>query len=243
VGSLLADGGWVASAHDRLVGEWTAGRELPGFDGVAISSVDRVDARADVADLLARTTLSVGVGGLSFHVQREHPVDNAACPYCEYLTVGTPMSQLGAYEQQTGIPMARIAALLAGQRLQPGDVSAAIAAGRIHAGRAEELVGRRFEDLVRRAYAQATVRTVAGEAVAVSAPAVSWLAGAVVAAEVRKLEKLLPALDRRIDVDVSGVPTGMVRTVGRDRSGRCLCANPFRIRAARRLYRIDDGRR
>ncbi len=236
VTGILRGAGWSADGHGVDVGTWATSRGGPGFDGVAVSSVDRVDARADVADALARATISVGVGGLAFHVQREHAADALACPYCQYLAVGTPMSQLALYEEQTGIPMARIDQLLGGARLDHTDIERAVAAGRIHEEASADMVGRRFEDLVRRAYAQATVRTGAGETVAVSAPSVSWLAGAVVAAEIEKMKKGLPLLDRRIDLDVSGVPTGMVRRVARDRSGRCLCANPFRIRAARRLY-------
>jgi hypothetical protein len=240
-GTTLRSCGWDAEIWEAAVATWCAARSEVRFDGVAISSVDRVDARADVADVLARTTLSLGVSGLAFHVQREHPDDTAACPYCQYLSVGTPMSQLAVYAEQTGIPMDRVAELLAGGRLEQRDVEAAVAAGRIHANRSLEMVGRRFEDLVRRAYAQASVKTVAGDVVSVSAPSVSWLAGTIAAAEVRKLQKRLPLLDRRVDIDLSGVPTGVVRTVPRDRSGRCLCANPFRIRVARRLYR-GEGR-
>lgn len=240
--SILSESGWRATSHDCPVADWTRSRPEPGFDGVVVSSVDRVDARADVADVLARTTLSVGVSGLAFHVECEHPADDLACPYCQYLAVGTPMSQLAVYEAQTGIPMVRIAELLDGGRLEDRDIEVSVAAGRIHSDRAHELVGRRFEDLVRRAYAQATVRTVGGDTIAVSAPSVSWLAAVIVVAEIRKLEKVLPALDRRVDVDLSGIPTGMTRRVGRDRSGRCLCANPFRTRVARRLYDPCDSR-
>lgn len=234
--AILRSAGWSAEGHEVAVATWVTTRDAAGFDGVAVSSVDRVDARADVADALARSTISIGVGGLAFHVQRERAADEFACPYCQYLPVGAPMSQLAVYEEQTGIPIVRIAELLAGDRLVSADVEQAVAAGRIRQDASAEMIGRRFEDLVRRAYAQATVRTVSGETVAVSAPSVSWLAGAVAAAEIEKIKKGLPLLDRRIDLDVSGVPTGMVRRVARDRSGRCLCANPFRIRAARRLY-------
>jgi hypothetical protein len=233
---MLGIAGWDTKSHDLTVAEWVQGRRDPGFDGILISSVDRVDARADVADALARTTLSIGVAGLAFHVQREHPADDAACPYCEYLSVGTPMSQLAVYAEQTGIPMPRAAELLAGARLEQCDVDHAVDAGRIRAEGSAAMVGRRFEDLVRRAYAQATITTSAGGIIAVSAPSVSWLAGTIVAAEIRKAEKSLPLLDRRIDIDLSGVPTGVVRRIARNRSGRCLCANPFRVRAARALY-------
>lgn len=236
VAGILRRAGWSADGHELDVATWVTSRDGPGFDGVAVSSVDRVDARADVADALARITISVGVGGLAFHVQREHGADELACPYCQYLAIGTPMSQLAVYQEQTGIPMDRIAQLLGGARLEAADIEQAVAAGRIRGEASVDMIGCRFEDLVRRAYAQAAVRTVAGETVAVSAPSVSWFAGAVVAAEIEKMKKGLPLLDRRIDLDVSGVPTGMVRRVARDRSGRCLCANPFRIRAARRLY-------
>ncbi len=47
--------------------------------------MDDLAARFDVADVLAREVISVGVGGLAFHVQRESLGDAWACPYCEYV--------------------------------------------------------------------------------------------------------------------------------------------------------------
>jgi hypothetical protein len=70
----------------------------------------------------------------------------------------------------------------------------------------------------------------------VSAPHVSWLAGTLLAAEVVKAAVGLPGLDRRVELDLSGVPLGGWRRPRQDRSGRCPCSNPFRRRLARALY-------
>jgi hypothetical protein len=74
------------------------------------------------------------------------------------------------------------------------------------------------------------------EPVLVSAPCVSWMAGVLATSEVAKAAAGLPLVDRRVDLDLSGLPLGAVRRLPRDRSGRCLCAPPFRQRAAHRLY-------
>lgn len=68
---MLHSGGWEARAFDGSVGEWVTTQATPGFDGVAISSVDGVAGRLQVADALAQTTLSIGVAGLALHLQRE----------------------------------------------------------------------------------------------------------------------------------------------------------------------------
>lgn len=232
---MLRDAGWTTGAHVGDVASWVASRDAPAFAGVAISSVDRIDARADVADSLPAMTLSVGVSGLAFHVQLEHPADEFACPFCQYLNVGPPLSNIEAIAEQVGVALPRVAALLAGDRLSVDDLARAVAAGRIAASGVEDLIGRRIEDLIRRAYAEAAVPTESGAVVNVSAPAVSWLGGVVVAAEFAKLAAGLPPLDRRVDLDLTGTPAGVQRQVARDRSGRCLCASPFRRRASRSL--------
>jgi hypothetical protein len=232
---MLAAAGWEATPHTTTVANFVASRETAGHDGFAISSVDRTDARADVADALARTTLSAGVAGLALHIQREHPNDDAACPYCQFLAAGSPVTQMQVYADMTGLRLPRIARLLAGDRLTADDVTAASAAGRLRPEDAPAFVDRRLEDLVRKAYAQAQV-TVDTTDVLVSAPFVSWMAGTLLTAELAKAAAGVPLVDRRVDVDLSGVPTGAVRRVARDTSGRCLCASPFRQRHARQLY-------
>lgn len=238
---MLHSAGWKADPHADNVASWVTRRDGPAFAGIAISSVDRVDSRADVADALAAMTLSVGVNGLAFHIQRERPADDLACPFCQYLHVGSPLSNVEAIGGQVGLPVARVAVLLAGDRLTSEDVIAAVRAGCIEADSAEALVGRRIEDLIRRAYAEASIQIVPGAAITVSAPAVSWLAGALVAAEVAKLASSLPLLDRRVDLDMSGIPTGATRQLPRDTSGRCLCASPFRRRAVLDLPNLSES--
>ena len=116
------------------------------------------------------------------------------------------------------------------------DMAIVRGAGRISSTASGDLVGRRLDDLIHRAYAEASVPAAGGEPVTVSAPCVSWMAGVLAASEVAKAAAGLPLVDRRVDLDLSGLPLGVVRRLPRDASGNCLCASPFRQRAARRLY-------
>jgi hypothetical protein len=70
----------------------------------------------------------------------------------------------------------------------------------------------------------------------VPAPHVSWMAGTLLAVEVVKAALGLPGLDRRVDLDLSGVPLGGWRQPPRDPSGRCPCTTPARRQVARSLY-------
>jgi hypothetical protein len=230
--SLLREAGWVTpdEAFVGTVGEWVVGRPRPGFDGLALSSVDRRDGRLEVADALASTTLSLGVGGLSFHLQREHLGDGLACPFCDFVSLAPATTQADLYVAHTGLALDRVLALTVRQEgLALEDIDVAIATGHLLADRSSELVGRPLADLMRAGYAQASVGTPGAE-VRVSAPHVSWFAGVLGAAEVVKAAYGLPLIDRRIDIDTLGLPPSFVRTVPADPSGRCVCHSPWRRR-------------
>ncbi len=237
VARVLEGSGWEAAATTATVRDWGRARSAPGFDGLALVSVDRVEGRLDAADLLARTTVSAGVAGLALHVQRSIAFDAFACSYCAYVDVAPPMSQVEVYAALTGLEHGRIAQLLDGDELDSGDVAAAVSAGKIAGAGAERLVGGRLEDLLHRHYAQARV-PMGGEGLVadVSAPHVSWLGGVLLAAEVVKAAAGLPPLDRRVELDLSGVPLGGWRRPRREASGRCICASPIRRHLANRLY-------
>ncbi len=232
----LIAGGWHATAHPERVGSWVRRRVRPGFDGIAVSSVDRVDARLEVADVLARTTLSVGVAGSAFHLQRECSFDEYACPFCQFASLASPLSQAEVYAAMTGLSPERVVQLVLGAPLRRADLEIAVSAAKLSSASAATLAGRRFEDLVRRTYAEARVHPSRAAPLVVSTPHVSWMAGVLVAAELVKAATSLPMIDRRLDLDLAGVPTGAVRRVPRDAAGRCVCASPFRRRWARRLY-------
>ncbi len=140
------------------------------------------------------------------------------------------------WADQTGIPLRRIGELIGGEPLGAEDVAVPVAAGRISPEAGAALVGRRVVDLVGRVYADARVPDASGGEVTVSAPFVSWLAGVTLAAEVNKFADGLPLLERRAELDLSGVPAGVVRWLPSDPTGRCLCQSPVRRRWARSLY-------
>ena len=237
VAGLLRAAGWDADSFASTVAEWTRTRPAPGWHGTVISSVDRVDGRLDVADVVARTTVSVGVAGLALHAQLEHSYDQYACPFCDFAGEAPPMTRIEVLANQVGLPPGRVAYLLGGGApLERADVEAAVAAERIRAERAEELIGRRIDDLVRRAYAEVTVPIPGAEPAAVSAPYVSWMGGLLPAVEVAKAARRLPALDRRVDLDLTGVPLGVQSRRPRNPVGSCTCASPKRRAWADRMY-------
>lgn len=243
---ILSRAEWRAEASSGTVGDWVANRPAPGFDGIAVSSVDSVCGRLQVADLLARTTITLGVGGLALHVQREHLGDGWACPFCQFVVLDPPMTQIQVHAQLTGLRLERVAEL----RLNGGagvltgdDVATAVRAGRLHPDRAPGMVGRRLDDLVRGAYAEASVPVSGAEPAAVSAPYVSWTAGVLGAAEIIKATTGLPLVDRRVDLDLSGVPLGLVSRRPADASGRCVCGPGLRRRWSARLWGDYGDRR
>ncbi len=238
----LTELGLHARAAPVSVADWVRGRSQPGFNGLLLSSVDTISGRLDVTDVLARSTLSLGVSGLALHAQREGFADELACPFCDYVSAQPPMTQAGVHAMTTGLAVPRVLALLQeGARLTDTDVDQAIAAGKVPAHRRDALVGATINNLVRQAYAEAEVRLAdqpsgEEEVMAVAAPQVSWFAGVLAAAEIIKELQGLPLVDRRVDVDLSGLPPGLVRRLAADPTGRCLCRSGTRIRWYRRLY-------
>ena len=203
---------------------------------LAIAAVDSAEARRDVADALARETLNAGVGGLRFHVSRHGFDDGYACVYCPYLDVEAPMSQADVYLELSGLDRGRVAQLLSGSRLSEADIGRMASTGRLDSDDAADLVGGRLEDVARaRLYAAAAVPGLADAAV--SAPFVSALAGAILAAETLKTASPDLLLDRRVDVDLSGWPTGLTSRPSQDSTGRCLCSSAHRQSAYRESWR------
>ena len=234
------------------VAAWVTGRDRPGFEGVLVSSVDTIDGRLAVADALARETLSVGVSGLALHVQREHLGDGHACPFCDYVDAAPATTQAQMHAEVTGLSVERVLTLLnQSMTLDAADVAAAVSAGKIATNDTTRFVGARLADLVRGAYAEAavlpapipgaaaaasTIETPNPETPAVAAPHVSWFAGVLAAAEVLKELHGLPRLDRRVDVDLAGLPPGVIRRRSHDETGRCVCHSTVRRRWMQRLY-------
>jgi len=231
---VLAAAGWDAAAHRSTIADWVDARGTPGFPGIALVSVDNVDGRRESGELMAATTVSAGVAGLALHVQRHQAVDDFACPYCDLVDVGRWRSQGRTYAR-FGLTAPRLQALLDGETLTVDDVATAIWTGAVGPDAMGHLVGGRLVDMMR---VPSSGRPVADgpEDEAVSAPHVSWLAGTLLAAEVVKAAVGLPGLDRRVELDLTGVPLGGWRRPARNPSGRCPCTNPARRDLARALY-------
>ena len=218
------------TAHRERILDWSHDRASPGFHGAAVVTVDRVDARLDAASILPRQTIAAGVSGLSFQVHRAVANDHdSACSYCLYVDAALPQDQVDAYADLTGISPARIVQLLAGQPLSSDDLS--------RFPERADLLGRRIEDLVREAYAEATVTLEHSTSVAeVTAPQVSWITGVVIAAEILKDALGYPTLNRRLRVDMRGLPLGVTDRPPPDPTGRCICHSLVRRTAAASWY-------
>jgi len=68
------------------------------------------------------------------HLQREHAVDEWACPQCQYVALAPPMTQVEVIAHQVGLGPARVGRLhLDGDALTAEDVAAAVATGKIGA--------------------------------------------------------------------------------------------------------------
>lgn len=235
--------GLSATPFDGDVAAWNVAQDAPGWNGVLISSVDTLTGRLDVADVLGERTLSAGVAGTELHVQWERFADGYACPFCDFVRADPPLTQAAVYAEVTGIPVARVLALLQdGALLEASDVDMAIGAGRVPSHRRDALVGAPLSDLIRQAYAEAELRPqgappgAGGDVVAVASPQVSWFAGTLVAAEVIKHMLGLPTVNRRVDLDVAGLPAAMVRSPPADPTGTCICHSGVRRRWYRMLY-------
>ncbi len=233
---ILRQAGWRARPYVGQITEWSTTRPEPGYPGLALVSVDNVDGRRDAGDLMASTTVSAGISGPALHVHRHRAIDDFACPYCEFVDARQWREQAEVYAR-LGLTVNRLQALLGGAKLTVEDVATAIWTGAVDSKAVHELPGRRLVDLIARHYATVAVR-VGEEAVPhlVSAPHVPWLAGTLLAAEVVKAAVGLPGLDRRVELDLSGVPLGGWRRPPRDPSGRCPCSSPPRRDVARTLY-------
>ena len=238
---LLQQGHWTADAHPCSIARWTSTRIRAGFDGIAVITGDRPEARAQAADLLALTNLSAGVAGLRFHVARHCAGNHSPCPYCDFVDLSDALPRAQMYAELSGLDVARVNELLAGDVLTAVDLDQAVASGMVVEDDSRDLLGRRLEDLAQRRYAMAAVASTDaahGDDVLVSAPHVSWLTGTLLSAEVVKHAYSLLALDTRLDVDLAGLPLGVTSRPPPDRSGRCVCRTPARRQAISKLYRI-----
>ena len=235
--------GLDVTGHTMDINDFIDQFDEPPVIELAVVSVDTVEGRRDATDVLARTTLNVGVAAMQLHISTHGFDRDTGCAYCRYVDQGGALSDAGLLAGMLGLSQERlISAQLRGGRIDEQDAMEIAKNGRF--GDAAPQAGDRIADLRRRIYAQAAVPTPAGE-VLVSAPAVSAFAGALIVAELVKhgTDGLEPyRLTGRCDFDLTGEPTGVVALRAPDQSGNCLCHDPFRLRAYRELHGLQARR-
>lgn len=225
----------AAPCADRIE-DWTRCQPKPGFNGTTVITVDRVDARRHASDIWPRASIAAGVHGLATELLRSHIYDHhLACPYCLHIDVTDPADQVDLYTRTTGIGPDRIQQLLSGDHLTTEDLEQANIPNSSH------LEGRRLEDLIRAAYAEATIPASDQNAsqLQISAPHVSWLTGITIAAEIIKASLSLPILDRRLRIDLRGPPLGVTDRPSADSTGRCICRDFLKRQKAQSWYEHD----
>lgn len=223
--------------HRESAAEWV--RKSTHVPQLAIAAVDTIAGRRQVTDALARTSLNAGIDGLRLHISRHGFGDGHGCLYCPYVDAGDLLDETGMYVELTGLSPERITQLLGGDLVSREDLSLMVRLGRLGAEGSDDLAGSRLQDVARaRLYAQATLRNSSGGVLAVSAPFVSAMAGALLASEMLKGTSTSSPyrLDRRVDFDCSGLPTGFTSDSPQDPTGRCLCHDSFRLNAYRTTW-------
>jgi hypothetical protein len=229
---LARRAGIAAQAYATDIQGYLAEFDAPPTIDLAVVSVDTVEGRRDATDMLAATTLNIGVSGLALHIARHGFTGPEGCAYCQYVDVKPGLSGAEELANLLGLPVDRVVAIeLHDGRLTESDAEALRSSGRF--GDRPPRAGDRLADLRRRVYAQAKVETQQGDLL-VSAPFVSAMAGVLALAETVKHGD--PALEPfrlggRYDIDLTGLPPGHITALQRDRSGRCLCYSGFRRRA------------
>lgn len=232
--ALCGNAGIETRDHGKDLEAYTNSFDRPPAIDLALASTDTLAGRRDATDLLASTTVNLGVAGLQLHASR-HGFGENGCAYCQYVDIAPPLSGAEVIAGLVGLNPERIIAIeLDDGRLTEDDAALIAQSGKF--GDAPPPAGR-LADLRRRAYAQASVPVDDGD-LRVSAPHVSAMGGLLGLAEALKhgnsaLERF--RLAGRVDLDLSGEPAGFVTPPRHDRSGRCLCHHGFRRAAWREL--------
>jgi hypothetical protein len=233
---LAAAGGLNVIPHVGDVASYLGTVAEPPSLPLVMSSVDNAEGRRETTDLLAACTLDAGVAGLQLHLSA-HGFGDDGCAFCQYVDVEPALEGSAMLAQAVGLPVERVLAIHARDGRLDADDVAAIVVANVLAGPIE--VGSRLDDLHRRAYAQATVQHEGAPPLQVSAPHVSAMAGLLLLVEaVKHATPALAAfrLGGRVDMDMSGQPTGFILPARRDPTRRCLCWSEFRRSAPAQVH-------
>lgn len=211
----------------------------PGIQ-LAISAVDNVKARIQIADCLAKRTINAGTGDTTLSITRHGFADGKACLACSYIAKLPDVNWYQDLSNQTGLPVDRAAFVWEGNDLlNEDDVYNMRRHGFITDEQVTELVKTDLRSLVnRRLYAQIKV-TDKKDDKPVTAPFVSTMAGALLAGElIKELTGLTDSWkENKYKANLLLLPTCHAMWVPIEDKGNCLCKNAFRIKKYQELWK------
>lgn len=233
----------TVKSHDCGVVEFLDTRTLTPGIRLAISAVDNVQARIEIADCLAYRTVNAGTGDTTLTITRHGFADGKACLACDYTSQIPNVSWFQQVSQQIGIPVERVAALLeGGALLSDVDIRKMVSVGFVTSEQIESMVNTDLASLVnRKLYAAIGVQTESKEETPVTAAYIAAMTGALLASEVIKelcgLETLWDSNKYRMDM--LSVPTLYTMYVPPG-SKNCLCHHHFRKRKYEEVWGVQS---
>lgn len=206
---------------------------------LAVSAVDNIEARIQIADCLAKRTINAGTGDTTLTITRHGFADGKACLACYYIANTPNVSWYQEVGNQTGLPVDRVAYLLQGRAvINMDDLNTMVVRGFITADQIEDLVNTDFASLVnRRLYSAVNVKSDDDVEKPVTAPYVSTMAGALLAGEL--IKEICGLQDmwakNKYQTDMLSLPEKYTTWVPKG-GLNCLCANHFRVQKYSELW-------
>lgn len=205
---------------------------------LAISAVDNIEARIDIADCLALRSINAGTGDTTLTITRHGFVDGHACLACSFVGQAPDISWFQQIEQRTGITIDRVAFLMQGKAmLEMSDLHTMQNNGFINDGQFTELLGTDLASLVNRNLYSAVSIQHQGKESPVTAPFISLMAGALLAGEmIKETIELQNCWEKnKYRTDMMSLPELYTNSVAKAGT-TCLCANGFRRGKYRMLW-------
>ena len=209
---------------------------------LAISAVDNINARIEIADCLAERTINAGTGDVTLTITRHGFSDGKACLACDYISNIPSRNWYQKVSRETGLSVGRVAQLLqGGEVLVEDDIKIMINKRFIEKEKKDKLLNTDLNSIVnRKLYSSVSIDNKNSTESSVTAPFVSTMSGALLTGEMIKeiagLQGNWKKNKFRMDMLIGNSLSTSVPKAGI----KCLCANNFRKQSYENLW---DGNR